>query len=152
MTDTSRRLVLAGLAAGVLSPLTAVQLRADARPKMTTYASPYCGCCSLWVEHMIEHGFDVETVYVTDLDPVKSRYGVHPYLQSCHTATVGGYVIEGHVPAQEVHRLLKLQPDAIGLAVRGMPIGSPGMEQGDTREPFDVVLFNETNGRVFARF
>ncbi len=119
---------------------------------MVAYASPYCGCCSLWVEHMIAAGYDVRTVFVTDLDPIKKRYGVHPYLQSCHTATIGGYVIEGHVPAMEVTRLLDKSPDAIGLAVRGMPIGAPGMEQGDRREPFDVVLFNESQGRVFARY
>tara|TARA_B100000586_G_C19943149_1_gene356394 strand:+ start:324 stop:644 length:321 start_codon:yes stop_codon:yes gene_type:complete len=89
---------------------------------------------------------------VPDLHPIKKKLGVAPDLWACHTAVIDGYVIEGHVPAREVIRLLNDRPKAIGLAVPGMPIGSPGMEQGDRRDPFQVILFSSTDRLVFAEY
>lgn len=152
MTMTRRqviRMTALGVTLAASTPLTAM---AAPTRKMDVYKSPYCGCCSDWITHMEAAGFNTRAIDVDDLDPIKERYGVHPYLQSCHTAVVGGYIIEGHVPAREVIRLLDMQPKALGLAVPGMPIGSPGMEQGNHREPFDVILFTAKSGRVFARY
>ena len=122
-----------------------------ARPVVTVYKSPTCGCCTAWAEHMREAGFPVETVDVGDMSAVKRRYGIPLGLQSCHTAVVDGYAIEGHVPAEDVKRLLAEAPEAGGLAVPGMPIGSPGMEQGDTVEPYEVLLVDDGQATVFAR-
>lgn len=113
-------------------------------PVVTVYKSPTCGCCSSWVEHMREAGFEVEAHDVNDLAEVKSRFGVFPQHQSCHTAKVGDYVVEGHVPADLVRKLLREQPEVAGLAVPGMPRGSPGMEMPDgTTDPYDVIAFTE---------
>jgi hypothetical protein len=94
----------------------------------------------------------VEASEVTDLSPIKNKLGVFPELWACHSAVIDGYVIEGHVPAREVIRLLRDRPKAIGLAVPGMPIGSPGMEQGSRRDPFQVILFSSTHRSVFATY
>ncbi len=97
-------------------------------PKIMVYKSPTCGCCSKWVSHLQENGFDVETVDVNDLSMIKSMSGIKPELASCHTARVDDYVIEGHVPADDIKRLLAERPEARGLTVPGMPMGSPGMD------------------------
>lgn len=116
------------------------------------YASPTCGCCSLWVEHMQANGFEVETVYRDDLATVKASFGVPRGLESCHTGVVNGYVVEGHVPADDLRRFLAEAPEARGLAVPGMPIGSPGMEMGDRVDPYDVMLFRgDGSTSVWAR-
>jgi hypothetical protein len=120
--------------------------------KLTVFKSPSCGCCQAWAEHMQRAGFSVEIKQAKDLTPIKARLGVPQMLKSCHTATVNGYVIEGHVPAGDVTRLLREQPKAIGLAVPGMPIGSPGMEQGNQREPFKTILFGKTGYIVFSNY
>ena len=120
-------------------------------PTVTVYKSPSCGCCAAWADHLRENGFPVETVETADVQAVKAEYGVPPALQSCHTAVVDGYVVEGHVPAADVKRLLAERPEAGGLAVPGMPVGSPGMEQGDTVEPYDVLLIDDGQTSVFAR-
>ena len=112
-------------------------------PVLTVYKSPTCGCCSMWVRHMEEAGFRVEAVDRTDMGAVKDSLGVPSDLSSCHTGVVDGYVVEGHVPAEQVRRLLDERPEARGLSVPGMPIGSPGMEQGDTRQPYDVLIVGE---------
>lgn len=112
-------------------------------PLMTVYKSPTCQCCARWVEHMEAAGFTVEVQNRRDLGAVKQELGVQPALGSCHTAVTQGYVIEGHVPAAEVHRLLREHPDATGLSVPGMPIGSPGMEQGSRQDPYEVLLFSD---------
>ncbi len=123
---------------------------ADA-PTVTVYKSPTCGCCAMWVEHLEASGFRVESVDRDDMGAVKDSLGVPGHLSSCHTAVVGDYVVEGHVPAEHVARMLEERPAARGLAVPGMPIGSPGMEQGDRRDPYDVVVFDEAgDGAVFA--
>jgi hypothetical protein len=117
-------------------------------PTVTVYKSPTCGCCVLWADHMTASGFTVESVDVASMDDVKARLGVPSTLESCHTAIVGDYVVEGHVPAEDVKRLLAEQPDAAGLAVPGMPIGSPGMEvEGRPADSYDVFLFTR-DGRA----
>ncbi|MEQ8805942.1 MAG: DUF411 domain-containing protein [Rhodospirillales bacterium] len=119
--------------------------------EITVYKSPYCGCCGAWVTHMKDHGHDVKTVEMEDLTTIKKMTGVAEALQSCHTAVVDGYVIEGHVPAADVARLLREKPKAKGLAVPGMPVGSPGME-GPNPEAFDVVVFQaDGSSAVYAR-
>ena len=110
---------------------------------MRVYSSPACGCCSLWVDHLEEHGFEVETVHRDDMFEVKRSLGVADHLASCHTGVVNGYLVEGHVPADDIRRLLAEVPDARGLAVPGMPIGSPGMEVEDRLDPYDVLLIGE---------
>ena len=120
--------------------------------KLTVFKSPSCGCCQAWADHMQRAGFSVEIEQAKNLSPIKARLGVPKMLKSCHTATVDGYVIEGHVPAGDITRLLREQPKAIGLAVPGMPIGSPGMEQGNQREPFKTILFGKTGYFVFSNY
>ena len=124
---------------------------APQRDTVTVYKSPTCGCCAKWVDHMREHGYTVVVNDMQDVQPVKAREGVTDALSSCHTATVGGYVVEGHVPAADVQRLLSERPKITGIAVPGMPVGSPGME-GGTPDRYDVMAFDRTTGatRVFA--
>ncbi len=146
----NRRQAVAFLALGWALARTA--RAADPPPKVTVYKSPSCGCCGKWVDHLRVNGFSVTVHDVQNLEPVKQRYGVPRNLASCHTATVEGYVVEGHVPAGDIKRLLAEKPKVKGLAVPGMPVGSPGMEQGNDKEPYDVVSFDES-GRtaVYAR-
>lgn len=113
--------------------------------------SAACGCCKNWVEHMKKAGFAVQVRDVEDVTPTARRLGVPDSLRSCHTAQVGGYVIEGHVPAADVKRLLGTKPKATGLAVPGMVAGSPGMEQGGRKDPYQVLLFDKAGKtRIFA--
>ena len=119
-----------------------VPVSADA-PVVTVYKSPTCGCCSLWGEYLQREGFQVVNRDVQDMGAVKDSLGVPSAMGSCHTATVDGYVIEGHVPVEPIRRLLAEKPDARGLAVPGMPIGSPGMENGDMIQPYDVYLVDD---------
>lgn len=113
-------------------------------PEMTVYKSPACGCCTEWSEHLREAGFQVTEEPVEDIMAVKERHGVPRELGSCHTALVGDYVVEGHVPAADIVRLLKERPDVRGLAVPGMPVGSPGMEvEGRPADPFASLTFDE---------
>ena len=133
-------------------PAAATPATADPdAPLVTVYKTPTCGCCSLWSDYMAENGFRVENVDIDNLTAVKDSLGVPSDIGSCHTATVEGYVVEGHVPAEFVTRLLDEKPDALGLAVPGMPLGSPGMEQGDMRQPYDVLILDESGeAAVFA--
>lgn len=112
---------------------------------------PNCGCCTEWVEHLRREGFTVSVTDTSDQPARSARLGVPEELRGCHTATIGGYVIEGHVPAADIRRLLAERPKGIGLAVPGMPMGSPGMEQGGRSEPYVTVLFDKASGKVFAR-
>ena len=116
------------------------------------FKSPSCGCCNGWIDHLRKNGFSVEVVEQEDVSPIKARLGVPHFLESCHTASFGNYVIEGHVPAADIRRLLELKPEARGLAVPGMPVGSPGMEYENQRERFEVVLFGDRHNLVFARY
>ena len=112
-----------------------------ALPRMAVHTTPSCGCCSVWIEHMKDAGFEVDVHDMVDMGPVKERLGV-PYTKgSCHTAEVGGYLIEGHIPAADIKRLLEERPDARGLVLPGMPLGSPGMEVPEgQQQPYTVEL------------
>lgn len=119
---------------------------------VTVYKTPTCGCCRGWVDHLRTQGFRVETVDGDDLTMVKAANRVPGELESCHTATVGGYVVEGHVPAGDMRRLLAEHPPVVGIAVPGMPVGSPGMEMpGTPPDRYDVVSFDRSGAtNVFA--
>ena len=123
-------------------------------PAMTVYKSASCGCCKLWVSHARAAGFTVREVNTEDLSGVKREMGIPNRLASCHTVVVGSYVVEGHVPAEDVKKLLRDRPAGVrGLAVPGMPIGSPGMEQGPVSgyERYDVLAFTAAGATsVFA--
>ena len=112
--------------------------------EVVVYKSPTCGCCNKWVDHLRENGFSVKTQDVADTGPYKVRAGITPALASCHTAFVDGYAIEGHVPADDIKRLLKERPKVQGLTVPGMPIGSPGMEQGSHKDKYEVLIFDKS--------
>lgn len=122
------------------------------RPVIEVVKSPSCGCCNGWVAHLRQAGFQVRVTDIEDVTPTARRLGVPDDLRSCHTASVGGYAIEGHVPAPDIIRLLRQRPAAAGIAVPGMPMGAPGMEHGDHRQPYATMLI-ATNGKaiVFAR-
>ena len=123
------------------TPASTPARTAASLPLAVVHKSPTCGCCHLWVEHMRNAGFQVEVRDVDNLDPVKTRVGVPVGKGSCHTAEVGGYFIEGHVPADDIKRLLAEKPAAKGLVLPGMPAGSPGMELPDGRtQPYTVEL------------
>jgi hypothetical protein len=122
------------------------------QPTVTVFKDPNCGCCKLWVEHLRKHAFTVVTKDTSDVAPIKNSARVPQAHRSCHTAFVNSYVIEGHVPAADIQRLLKEKPKVAGLAVGGMPVGSPGMEVGNRRDPYDVVAFNrDGTTQVFAK-
>lgn len=133
-----------GAAAPAVAPAVASLLRAapDA-DVIQVYKSPTCGCCGDWIEHLEEHGFTVEVIDEPNMFAVKSELGLPRDLASCHTARVAGYLVEGHVPAQDIQRLLEDRPQLAGLAVPGMPVGSPGMEvEGQPADAYDVVAFD----------
>ena len=144
MRLVGRIMALAALTAILGSPAVA-----DEPTQITVYKSPKCGCCGKWMTHLEENGFSVVAHDVDDMTPVKAENGVPQHLSSCHTARVEGYVVEGHVPASDITRLLEQQPRIVGLSVPGMPIGSPGME-GPNPEPYRVLSF-DAQGR-FAVF
>jgi hypothetical protein len=128
-------------------------LPACAEPSsITVHRDPNCGCCSAWVQHLRSAGFVVNVEETSDLESVRTRLGVPPALASCHTAEANGYLIEGHVPAVAVRRLLAERPNAKGLSVPGMPVGSPGMEGSGEPQPYTVVLFGAGGVRPFMRF
>ncbi len=143
----SRRAALIGL------PLAALAGGAHAAParRLTAYKTPWCGCCGGWIAHMRQAGWTVEVVEREDLAPIRARHGVPDRLASCHTAVVGAYAIEGHVPARDVERMLRERPAARALSAPGMPAGSPGMEAAG-REPYTTVLIlADGSTRVFGR-
>lgn len=142
------RILMVALAVAMLVPQIAT--RAQQPPSIEVYKTPTCGCCNKWVEHLRNNGFTVRTINLDRLADVKARHGVPSRVQSCHTGLIDGYVIEGHVPASDIHALLKKRPSVVGLAVPGMPIGSPGMEGANAR-PYDVVTFDKQGrSEVFA--
>ena len=139
----------------LLSTLPLVLLsatRAGAQRTATIYKDPTCGCCTKWVELLRTNGFAVTVRNIAGLE--RSRYGVPAALRSCHTAIIDGHIVEGHVPIADVQRMLKQGSAAVGLAVPGMPIGSPGMEvPGAAPQPFDVIAFDKAgSSRVFATY
>ena len=117
--------------------------------EIRVYKSPTCGCCTKWIDHLRANGFSVRATDVPDVNPIKRENAVPPRLAACHTAFVEGYVLEGHVPAEDVRRLLAERPAVSGLAVPGMPIGSPGME-GPNPERYDVLAFDAAGTNVFS--
>ncbi len=125
----------------------------EALPEVVVYKTPTCGCCKLWVDHMKEAGFTVKTTDLENLDDIKTRFKVPGELSSCHTAVVNGYVVEGHVPADIVKRMLSEKPEIAGISVPGMPIGSPGMEvEGRPAQRYNVVAFDQQgHGHVYAQ-
>ncbi|HEX7891181.1 MAG TPA: DUF411 domain-containing protein [Ramlibacter sp.] len=148
-----------GVRRGLLLALGALPFASFAQQAGKTlvevWKDPNCGCCQDWVKHLQDNGFAVK-VHENGNGAMRAKLGIPPRLGSCHTGFVGGYALEGHVPAKEVRRLLKDQPEAVGLAVPGMPVGSPGMDgriYGDRRDPFDVLLVLK-NGetKVYASY
>ncbi len=138
-------------AIAALPLLAATMVKASRPAEIHVTKSPTCGCCNRWIAHLRRAGFAVRVTEVDNLGPVARRLGVPDDLRSCHTASAGGYAIEGHVPAADIARLLRERPAAAGLALPGMPSGSPGMEGGPA-EPYQVILFTRTGQRrVFAR-
>lgn len=115
--------------------------------EITVYRSPTCGCCKGWIDHLRAHGFEVTDVLRDDVNPTKQQLGLPQDLASCHTAVIDGYVIEGHVPADDIKRLVAEKPDLAGIAVPAMPVGTPGMEMGERKDPFAVIGFDR-EGRV----
>ena len=152
----SRRLALQLPLAGV----TAVWLgfpqgtMAAVNPSLiTVWKNPDCGCCKEWIAHLHKNGFEVVSKDVPDTAPIRQRLGLPTKFGSCHTAQMGAYVLEGHVPAQEVRQLLREQPKAVGLAVPGMPVGSPGMEVGNRQDAYDVLLvLADGSSRVYRSY
>jgi hypothetical protein len=151
MLDRRRFLTALGTAGAVLAMRPA--FAQAGLPKVLVTKDPNCGCCGAWVDHLKAAGFPVEVVTTPQVNRVKVRLGVPDDLASCHTAEVAGFVIEGHVPADAIKRLLAEKPQAKGLAVPGMPVGSPGMEvDGVAPETYEVVLFGPSGQTTFARY
>jgi len=146
-----REFVKAALRAGAVAAAIPSLLRAMGAPvKMTVYKSPSCGCCKAWVAYMEAQGFSASVVDMADLSAIKHSSGVPTKLESCHTALVGAYVIEGHVPADLVKKILAEKPQISGLAAPGMPMDAPGMGNGKT--PYDVISWdNAGKTTVFAK-
>ena len=137
-SPVSRRRFATLISVGLVS--ACAPLPAGAK-SVVVYKDPTCGCCTGWVGHLRRAGFSASVVEQSDLTAIRARYGVPEAALSCHTAVIDGYFVEGHVPAEDIDRLIRLKPMARGLAVPGMPMGSPGMESPDgRREPYDVLL------------
>jgi hypothetical protein len=147
-TDMTRRSALGIVATALIMPTFSAVAQT---PAILVHKDPNCSCCSGWVRHLEDAGFTVTVEETADLQPVRRRLGVPADLAACHTAELDGYVLEGHVPAAAVRRLLETRPTAIGLSVPGMPAGSPGME-GGTPKRYDVILFGKTGQQPFMHF
>lgn len=126
----------------------------DIKPvEIEVYRSASCSCCSKWVNHLKQNKFIVRDYVVDDVQKVKDKYGVPKNMASCHTALVNGYVVEGHVPAKDITRLLKEKPEIVGISVPGMPVGTPGMEMGGRKDPYEVISFDKNkNNQVFSKY
>ncbi len=158
-TLSSRRALLRAFAVAALAPAALAVSRAvdaQALPEIEVWKSPTCGCCKDWIKHLEANGFKVKAVDVADSRFVRAKFGMPAQLGSCHTGLVGGYVVEGHVPAREIKRLLREKPKALGISVPGMPIGSPGMDgpvYNGVKDPYNVLLV-QANGtaRIYASY
>lgn len=154
-TQFVRTLSLGGSFLALVLTTGAARPSATATPKeptITVYKDANCGCCKSWIEHLIKHGYRVDAKDSDDMTEIKRSLGVPEALTSCHTAVVNGYLIEGHVPAADIARLLKTKPKVAGLAVPGMPMGSPGME-GPRKQKYDVLSFDKAGKtKVFASY
>ena len=143
---------LAIVAAITAASAPATRDSSSAVVEVTVFKSPTCGCCKEWVEHLRSHAFTVVSKDTSDVGSVKRTAGVPSGLYSCHTAFVNGYVVEGHVPAADIQRMLKERPKIAGIAVAGMPAGSPGMEVGSRKDPYSVMAFRRDGSTtVFAK-
>lgn len=161
ISQPSRRQWLAVLTAGLAgAAFPALARNNPAQPAVEVWKDPQCGCCKDWIAHMQAQGFSV-TVHEAGNTAVRAKLGLPPRLGSCHTALVGGYLLEGHVPAADVRKLLQEKPKALGLAVPGMPVGSPGMdgpEYHGRKDPYDVLLVtrnmmnSDVSTRVFTSY
>lgn len=151
-TNASNRwMIWGGSLVAVLGVLGLLLAQQSVAADIVVYKSPTCGCCGKWVEHMEQAGFSVDVENMHDVAPIKRELGVPGRMQSCHTAKVGDYFIEGHVPADLVKQLLADKPDIKGLTVPGMPMGSPGME-GPRKDPYNVIAIEKDGrARVYAR-
>ena len=150
--DRRRILALAGATLIMSSLPLSGRLQANPVPTLKVYKSPSCGCCGAWADHMKANGYEGVVHEQQNLQSIKEKAGILPGQGSCHTAFIDGYAIEGHVPAADVDRLLAERPDARGLTVPGMPVGSPGMEMGDRVDAYDVLLFDENSTEVFSHY
>jgi hypothetical protein len=140
---------VAAAAAAVTMPAAA----ASSLPQVEVYKNPDCGCCGAWVDHLKAAGFPVKVSEVPDTSAVRKRHGIPDEFGSCHTGVVAGYALEGHVPAEDIKRLLAKKPVAAGLSVPGMPVGSPGMEVGSRKDPYQVLLIDKAGrSSVFATY
>jgi hypothetical protein len=150
----TRRQILSGsLAAAAATLGFANSAMAQTAPVISVFKSASCGCCGAWVEHLKRARFAVSVRDLDDVAPIKRQHGVPAQLESCHTATLEGYVIEGHVPAADIRQLLTERPQIRGLAVPGMPIGSPGMETGASPERYEVIAWRaDGSTSVFRRY
>lgn len=149
MSGSPLSTALLGSACAIGLALTALPARVEARSAetpvvVTAYRSASCGCCKGWLEHLRQAGLQVKDQVVTDVGVLKRRYGVPAALASCHTARVGEYTVEGHIPASVIRKLFRERPDVSGIAVPGMPLGSPGMEAGNRRENYTVFSFTRS--------
>lgn len=141
------------LALGAMAFAAVPAFAAGALPQVEVFKNPSCGCCGAWVDHLKAAGFDVKVTLVDDTSVARKKYGLPDKFGSCHTAVVGGYAVEGHVPAADVKKLLAMKPVAVGIAVPGMPAGSPGMEMGSRKDPYQVLLVDKQGReRVFSSY
>ncbi len=136
---------LAAALLAVLSSVNAESAKTEAPVEIVVYRSPTCGCCEKWLAHLKQNNFVIKDIVTDDVQAIKDKYGVSPEMASCHTAIVNGYVVEGHVPASDIKNLLKTKPAIVGIAVPGMTVGTPGMEMGDKKEPYNVMSFDSQN-------
>ncbi|MBS3953709.1 MAG: DUF411 domain-containing protein [Methylomicrobium sp.] len=120
---------------------------AENTKEILVYRSPTCSCCGKWLEHMKQNNFEVKDIVTEDMDQIKAKLGVPKQLASCHTAVIDGYVVEGHVPAADIEKMLKDKPKIAGLSVPGMPMGTPGMEMGGRKDPYQVISFDKDNNQ-----
>lgn len=147
-----RRTFMQAAIAAMLLPATVAKAAKNPLPVIEVYKSASCGCCHVWVDHLRANGFAVKAVDVPNPSDYRTKYGIPDDLGSCHTGVVAGYALEGHVPAAEIKRLLAERPKARGLAVPGMPMGSPGME-GPRKDPYDVLLIQaDGRSRVYKHY
>lgn len=152
--QSRRKFISGAIALATVSTLPTLAGAARKQPKIMVYKTRTCGCCQAWVTHLQDNGFTVSAQNVTagQLSQIKSRLGIDPQLASCHTAQVDDYVVEGHVPATDIYRLLAEKPTARGLTVPGMPMGSPGMDFGPEREKYATLLIgHDGKARIFNR-
>jgi hypothetical protein len=146
-----RNLISAAL--GTMAIAAVPALGANTLPPVEVFKNPSCGCCGAWVDHLKAAGFNVKVTLVDDTAVARRKYGLPDKFGSCHTAVVGSYVVEGHVPAGDIKKLLVMKPVALGLAVPGMPVGSPGMEMGSRKDAYQVLLVDKQGReRVFSSY